>query len=165
MSTTNSKFLLAYVLLVGLPIAALVGVLKHGKTLTAPKSVDGSWQIQSGWNELGALPCGTASTPEDAVLNISQSGKNFELTLPNGFHTQAFGSIDGKTLNATLSPALQPKLAGCSGEKAFTLVASLNTDVRPRTLSGTVAVDGCPTCSPIAFVAVPQRAVAKKAAH
>src|SRR5947208_1597871 len=120
MSTTNSRFLLAYVLLVGLPVAALLGVLKHGKTLTAPKSVDGSWQFQSGWNELGALPCGTATNPEDAVLNISQSGKNFELTLPNGFHTQAFGRIEGETLKATLSPALQPKVAGCSSQKEFT---------------------------------------------
>jgi hypothetical protein len=165
MSTNNIKFLLAYVLLVGLPIAALVGVLKHGKTLIAPKSVDGNWQFQSGLSELSSLPCATSSIPEDAALNISQSGRNFELTLPNGFHTQAFGTIEGMTLKATLSPAAQPKVAGCQSDKTVTLHANLNTDVRPRTLSGTMALDGCPTCSEIAFLVVPQRAPVKKGAH
>jgi hypothetical protein len=165
MSTTNAKFLMAYVLLVGVPLGALVGVLKHGKTLTAPKSVDGNWQFQSGLNELGLLPCGLALNPEDAVLNITQSGKNLELSLPNGFHTETSGTIDGMTLKATLMPAIQPKAAGCGNDKSVRLVASLDTGVRPRTLSGTVAVDGCLSCSPIGFVAVPQRAAVKKGAH
>jgi hypothetical protein len=165
MSAQNIKFLVIYVLLVGVPVAALIGVLKHGKTLTAPKSVDGNWQFQSGLSEMSSLPCGTPANADDAVLNISQSGKNFELTLPNGFHTETFGTIDGMTLKATLSPAVQPKVAGCQSDKSVTLIASLNTDVRPRTLSGTMALNGCPTCSQIAFLVTPQRAPVKKGAH
>lgn len=130
-------------------------------------SVDGSWLLQGNLTELAALPCGTTgASPEDAaVLNISQSGKGFELSLPNGFRTETSGMIDGTTLKATLTPAVQPRSAGCGKDRAVTLIASLNPDAKPKTLAGTIAVDGCPTCAPVNFMAVRQIPMAKKGGH
>jgi len=164
LSRKNRNFVIAYILLVGLPIAGLLGVLKHGRSLTAPVSVDGNWQLQGNLPELAALPCGISSPASDEpVLSISQSGRNFELNLPNGFRTETSGMIDGTTLKATLTPAVQPRALGCGKDRAVTLIASLNPDAQPKTLEGTIAVDGCPTCTPIKFVAVRQKPAVKGA--
>ena len=165
-NSKNRNFVIAYILLVGLPIGGLVLVLKHGRTLTAPVSVDGNWQLQGNLSDLAALACATPlPTAEDAVLTISQSGKNLVVALPNGFRTETSGLIDGTTLRATLSPAVQPRGAGCGQDRSLTLVASLNLGAHPKTLEGTIGVDECPTCNPVNFTAVRQVPAAKKGAH
>jgi len=160
------NFVIAYILLVGLPVAGLLVVLKHGRKLTAPVSVDGNWQLQGNLADLAALACGTPlPAPEDAVLSISQSGKNLVVNLPNGFRTETSGLIDGTTLSATLTPAVQRHAAGCGKDHSVTLIASLNLSARPRTLAGTIGIDECPSCSPVNFVAVRQAPAGKKGAH
>jgi len=162
LATTTRKFAVAYVMLVGLPILGLLGVLRHGRNLSAPVGMDGNWVMQG---NLSSLPCGLPDVaPEDAVLKISQSGQKFELTLPNGLKTQESGTLDGTSLNARLVPPLQSKL-NCRQNQTVTLVANLNKDERPRTLEGSLVVDGCTSCSPVLFTAVRQKPVAKKGAH
>ena len=60
MSRTNRNFLIAYVVLVVLPIAGLFGVLKHGRSLAAPISVDGVWRLDADLSQIAALPCGSS---------------------------------------------------------------------------------------------------------
>ena len=166
MQRKSRNFVIAYIVLVGLPIAGLLAVLEHGRKLAAPVSVDGSWQFQGDLAGFTSLPCGNPiAAPEDAVLSISQSGKNFEVNLPNGFRTQTSGIIEGTMLRATLTPAVQPRAAACGKDRSLTLTASLNLDARPKTLAGTIGVDDCPLCSPISFVAVRQRQAVKAGAH
>ena len=49
MPHTNRNFVVAYILLVGLAVARLRGVLKSGRSLTAPISVDGTWKVEADW--------------------------------------------------------------------------------------------------------------------
>ena len=166
MQRKSRNFVIAYILLVGIPIASLLLILEHGRKMTAPVSVDGNWLLQGDLTSLTALPCGSATpVPEDAVLNISQSGKNFEVTLPNGFRTETSGVIEGKVLKATLAPTLQPHSAPCGKDHSVTLTASLNLDTRPKSLEGTIGVEDCQTCAPFNFVAVRQAPIVKKGAH
>src|SRR2546430_13404224 len=84
MSKANRDFIIAYVVLVGLPILGLVGVLKTGRTLGAPFSVDGTWKLQADAVRLQALPCGKSLASPDIAMSVSQSGANFTLDLVSG---------------------------------------------------------------------------------
>ena len=162
MSTSTRKFALAYVVLVGLPIVGLLGTLRQGRHLSAPIGMDGNWVLQGKWTD---LPCGmSAVPPESAVLNLSQSGPKFELSLPNGLHTEESGTITGTNLKATLSLSPEAK-SECSPNQSVSLLATLNKDARPRTLEGTMMLEGCTSCSPVPFTAVRQKPVVKKGAH
>ncbi len=92
MSHTNRNFILAYTFLVALPVLGLVGIVKSGRSLTAPISVDGLWLLQADPVRLAALPCGKtlAETP-DTALAISQSGRNFTFTLLNNLNSTGSG--------------------------------------------------------------------------
>ncbi len=81
MMHSNRNFIIAYILLVGLPILGLVGILKTGRGKSAPISVDGTWTFQADPSRLAALPCGKSLATSD--LAISQSGESFTLSLPN----------------------------------------------------------------------------------
>jgi hypothetical protein len=162
----NRNFILAYVLLVGLPIAGLVGVLKSGRKLTAPVSVDGLWHLQIDPDRLASLPCGKAlaDSPETA-LAISQSGKNFTLTLANGPKSTATGVIEGTAVNASIAPAPDwSAQAGC-GDQRLTLVATVDAKADPRTLAGQLSVSHCPSCSAIEFHATRQNPPVRRGLH
>jgi hypothetical protein len=159
-SHTNRNFVIAYILLVGLPLLGLVGILKSGRGLTAPFSVDGSWKIESAVSRLPASPCGNfLSSVSAAPLSILQSGKSLVVTLSGGTKTTT-GTLDGKTLKAQFvaadrSGADQSGPAEC-GYRSLTLTAILDPLAEPRTLSGTLAVEGCGSCTPLEFHLVRQ---------
>ena len=146
-------------------MVGLLGVLKGGRTLTAPMSVDGAWQLQGDLSQFATLPCGSPVSPENAVLNISQSGKSFELDLPNGFESRTSGVVDGTKLTAALSPIGQSHEAGCGKDRMLSVIASLDPKATPRSLEGTISVDGCPSCPPVKFQAIRQSPAMKKGAH
>jgi hypothetical protein len=154
-SHTNRNFVLAYVFLVALPVLGLVGILKRGRSLSAPFSVDGVWKIESG--NLPASPCGNfLSSVSSAPLSISQSGKSLVVTLSGGTKT-ASGTLEGKTIKAQFTGA--SGTSECStGAGALTLTATLDPMAEPRTLSGTLSVEGCASssCAPMEFRAVRQ---------
>jgi hypothetical protein len=164
MSHTNRNFIIAYIFLVGLPVVGLVGVLKTGRNLSAPVSVDGVWKLQADPALLAALPCGKtlADTP-DAALSISQSGRNFLLTLPNGPKSTSSGAISGTTLNASLVPSAPwSNEPNCGSGREFSLVAKIDPKADPRSMVGQLSLNGCPTCTPVEFRAVRQAPVSKK---
>jgi hypothetical protein len=164
MSNTNRNFIIAYVLLVALPIVGLLGVLKTGHTLTAPISVDGLWQLQADPARLASLPCGkTLGQNPETALAISQSGKNFTLSLANGPKSIASGMLDGTTLKASVVPtAPWSEEAGCGASHELSLVATVNVKAEPRSLDGTLSVSDCPTCAPVEFRAIRLAPAAKK---
>lgn len=167
---TNRNFVIAYVLLVGLPLLGLVGILKSGRGLTAPFSVDGAWKIESAAGRLPASPCGNfLSSVSAAPLSISQSGKSLVVTFSGGTKTTT-GTLDGKTLQAQFagtdrsredrssadrSGADQSGAAVC-GDGSLSLTATFDPLAEPRTLSGTLTVEGCGSCAPLEFHAVRQ---------
>jgi len=152
-SHTNRNFVLAYVFLVALPILGLVGILKRGRSLSAPFSVDGAWKIEPG--NLPASACGNFLTSvSNAPLSISQSGQSLVVTLSGGTKTTA-GTLEGKTIKAQFTGASD---TGQCGDGALTLAATLDPIAEPRTLSGTLSVEGCASssCAPMEFRAVRQ---------
>jgi hypothetical protein len=164
MSRTSRNFIIAYALLVGLPILGLVGILKSGRVLAAPISVDGVWKLQTDPVRLAALPCGRAlaSSPETA-LAISQSGRNFTLTLSDGPKSAASGVLDGTSLKASLVPSAPwSEEAGCGSGREISLVATVDPRANPRSLEGTLSVSRCLSCAPVDFRAVRVAAAAKK---
>jgi hypothetical protein len=137
---------------VGLPLLGLVGILKSGRSLTAPFSVDGAWKIESAVSRLPASPCGNfLSSASNAPLAISQSGKSLVITIIGGTKTTT-GTLEGKTVRAQFAGTDK---SAC-GDGALTLAATLDPLAEPRTLNGTLSVDGCTSCTPLEFRAVRQ---------
>ncbi len=164
MSHTNRNFIVAYVLLVGLPIAGLMGVLKSGRALTAPISVDGVWRIQADPTLLSSLPCGKAlAQNSETAVSISQSGRNFTLSFSDGPKSTASGVLDGTTLKASLVPAAPwSEETGCGTGRILDLVATVDPKLDPRSLSGMLSVNDCPSCGSVRFRAERLALPAKK---
>jgi hypothetical protein len=167
MSNANRNFIIAYILLVALPIVGLAGVLKSGRTLTAPISVDGTWRLQADPVLLAALPCGkTLGENPETALAISQSGRNFTVSLASGPKSTASGIVDGATIKASFAPAAEWSAAkGCGTGRELSLVATVDTKSDPRSLSGVLSVNDCASCGPVAFRAVRLAPAAKKGLH
>jgi hypothetical protein len=166
-SHTNRNFILAYILLVGLPIVGLLGVLRSGRKLTPPISVDGLWHLQADPDRLASLPCGNAlASSPDTALAISQSGKNFTLTLANGPKSTSSGELDGTALKASIAPSPEwSAQAGCGSDRELALVATVDPKSEPRSLSGTLSVNNCSSCGAVEIRAVKQTPPAKRVGH
>jgi hypothetical protein len=151
MMQSNRKFFIAYVLLVGLPILGLVGILKSGRAMAAPISVDGTWALQTDPAGFTSLPCGKSLTASDLV--ISQSGGHFTLTLKDAPKATASGALTGTTLKASLLPS-SPNDMDCGRGHELVLFATVDPKATPNSLTGTISLNDCPACTPIEFRAL-----------
>jgi hypothetical protein len=158
MMHSNRNFIIAYILLVGLPVLGLVGVLKTGRGVVAPISLDGTWTLQADPLRLASLPCGKSLTTSD--LSISQSGGNFTLSLTNGPKSAASGVLVGNTLKASLFPSLSDD-TDCGRGHELALLATVDPNATPRSLIGTISLSDCPTCKPVEFRAFRRPPAAK----
>jgi len=156
MTHSNKNFVLAYLVLVALPVLGLVGVLRSGRNLVAPESVGGSWKIQADSTKLAALPCGVPlATGSDAGFTISQSGKNFTMNFTNSPMSVSSGEIQELSVKATILPSAGwAKTPGCGNGRALSLIATLDPKASPPSLAGTLSVNDCPTCVSVDFRAV-----------
>jgi hypothetical protein len=156
MTSTTKRFAVSYIFLVFLPVLGLLGVLRQGRDLKAPVSVDGRWKLQIDPAQLAALPCGKAlASASDPVLAISQSGERFTLTTSGGLATASSGVIQDTTLNATLQPSDSAgNESGCDADHSLTLIAKLDPTANPKSLSGMLSLKDCPVCAPVQFHAV-----------
>lgn len=160
-SPTNKGFVIAYVLLVALPLLGLVGVLRSGRGLVAPISVDGVWKFEANGTTPSADGCvKSLASLQDSLVTISQSGKRLGLSL-NGLNLNdgpplvGSGVIDGTTLNATiLLPETQANEPGCGNNAVLALAATVVRKPESRSMQGTVSVSECPTCAILKFQAV-----------
>jgi len=163
-SHSNRNFAVAYVFLVALPITGLVGILRSGRSLKAPTSVDGVWGFQATAANGTFSSCMSAlGFDPDTRVTISQSGKNFAI---NAGKTAGSGLIEGTTLQASLRPAGPiPATPNCGGDGSVTLTATVDAKASPRVLSGAFSVTGCSPCEPVQFHAVKQASTQKKGAQ
>jgi hypothetical protein len=166
MAHSNRNFVIAYVLLVLLPVLGLVGVLRHGRGLNAPLSVDGVWRWQADSSRLAMLPCAESLlSNQDPTLTISQSGANLVLDFNNRAKAAASGVIEGTTLKASIvRPPGEVSEAGCTGGRALSLTATVDPKADPRSLVGMLSASGCPACAPVEIRAS-RAPVGTKAAH
>lgn len=151
MKHSNRNFVLAYLLLVLLPVMGLVGVLRSGRNLTAPAAIGGVWKLQVNNDPAANLPCGRLLAAQDAAFAISQSGQAFTLNLANSAMASGSGVIDGTTVKAVLTPAAGSD-AACG--HTLDLSATIDAKVNARSMQGNVAFDQCPGCGAIAFHAL-----------
>jgi hypothetical protein len=165
MSHSNRSLVVAYILFVGLPLLALVEVLKMGRTLAAPISVDGVWRMEAETGHFSALRCSNLlSSVTNAPVLISQSGKSLVLTLNGGSKATA-SMLEGRIIKASFVPTDSSPEAGCGINRIFTLTATFDPKSDPRTLNGTLSVDGCASCEPVEFRAVRQPRGSSEGVH
>jgi hypothetical protein len=165
MSHTSRNFVVAYVLLVGLPLVGLAGVLRAGRTLVAPISVDGVWKIEVDASRLPGQPCANSvSSLSSTSVVISQSGRNLVLSFNNPVKTVASGELDGKSLKASIAPGKDPS-SECGADQSVVLTASVDPKSEPRSLTGVLTVSGCPSCTPVEFHATRQPRSSAGGAH
>jgi len=152
MSSTNRNFAFAYAFLVILPLVGLAGILKSGRSLTAPVSLDGAWNWQVDSAQLDSLPCGKIlALGLDKTLAISQSGTSFLLTFPSAPKLTGSGILDGTTLRATFTQPLgSSATSNCAGEQ-LSLLAKVDRQADSRLMAGTLSVTNCPTCASVGF--------------
>lgn len=163
MQHTNRNFIIAYIALVGLPILGLVGILRSGRGIAAPVSVDGSWTLQADAARLAALPCGKSLAGADVAMQISQSGGSFTVSLGSGPKSVSSGVLVGNTLKASVVPSAADE-SDCSRGRELALLATIDPKANPRSLTGTISSTDCPECAPVEFHAV-RRPSAMKGAH
>ncbi len=157
-SRANRNFLVAYVVLVGVPLLGLAGVLRSGRHLTAPVSIDGNWKVQATSQNLSGACLKSVSQLEDSVMTISQSGKGLVLGFSNGPKLSGSASLEGTSVNGTVS---QTDDNTCS----LDLLASVDTKSEARVISGSMSVTGCPTCGSVTWQAVREGRPVKKGAR
>ncbi len=157
---SNRNFIVAYILLVGLPMLGLVGVLRRGRSMAAPVSLDGTWTLEADPTRLAALPCGKSLAISDLAMAISQSGGSFTLSLGNGTKSTASGVLVGTTLKASVLPSLSDD-AECGRGRELALLATVDPKSNPRSLSGTISLNDCTTCKPVEFRAFRRPPAAK----
>ena len=163
-SPTNKRFLIAYLLLVGLPLLGLAGVLRAGHTLTAPLSADGEWKWAIDSGDVGFQPCAKAiASLRDSAMVISQSGREFVMNFDGGSGARGSGTIDGTALQAAISLP-QSGEAECGSKGMIALAATIDPH-EPRSMQGTFSIDGCSSCTPVKYHAIKQARARKTEAH
>ncbi len=165
MAHTSRNFVVAYIVLVGLPLLGLAGVLRTGRTLTPPISVDGVWKVDADPSQPDLPSCSKAiSSLANSSFVISQSGKSLVVSF-NSSKTGASGTIEGKSLTASLVLARDTSGDSGCGDQRMALTATIDPKSEPRSLAGVLAVKNCTSCVPLEFHAVRQPRVPVGAAH
>ena len=162
MTNSNKRFALAYVLLVALPVVGLAGVLRSGRKLSAPVSVNGVWRLSFSGDQLAGLSCGKLLPAQNAALAISQSGTQFTLNVPNSGLSAASGTVEENRIDATLISTV--KDAGCAG-LSLALTATVDTKASPRSMQGALRAQDCPACASVEFHGIREEQAKSKETH
>lgn len=95
------RAVLLYLILVGLPVAGILGLLRVGQTLSAPIFLAGKWNAQLAPQDPRELAGeGSLLLPGPITLTIKQSGPNLLLTFEEDPKTTFVGNIRDVTINA-----------------------------------------------------------------
>lgn len=144
----NRKAFLLYLAMVGLPLLAVVGVLRLGASATAPPSISGEWHLDGELRANDETPCAfTLSGFRHPSLAISQSGKFLEISLPNANRDLLRGSLTGNEFRAEARPAL-------FGDDVFHLLrisGRIEVDNDGSSLHGVLSMPRRIDCVPVPF--------------
>ena len=152
MSRTSRNFVVAYIFLVGLPLLGLVGILRSGRHLHAPISVDGSWKIEATSKAPQTNSCAAVSTFVSSPFAISQSGRSLVVTFGNN-KAVVPGSLDDKSVKTAVPGESDSSSGGCG---TAILTAVVDSNAEPKSMNGQLSFLGCQSCAPVRFTAVRQ---------
>jgi hypothetical protein len=166
-SSANRNFVIAYILLVGLPLLGLAGVLRSGRGLSAPISVNGVWKFGTGGALLPTGKCGKRlASLQDSLVTISQSGKELSVSVNNESLATGSGVIEGTTLKAKVPlPETSTNEPGCGSYNVLTLSATVDPKLEPRSMQGTVSFHECDSCPSVSYQAVRQTPSSRSGTH
>src|SRR5688500_7765836 len=92
------RSLIAYLALVGLPLVGLIGVLRAGDGLEAPRSVGGVWELDPDLVR-SAPPCyGFSNSDLPLRMQISQSGTRAAVSFNDRLETRLSVRIEGDSI-------------------------------------------------------------------
>jgi hypothetical protein len=132
------KSLLLYLLLVGLPVAGVLGILHAGRGLQAPPAIGGAWRTDAS----GQGPA--------AEIVLAQSGEHVEVAVAGGPRLR--GRVRGDSVVAYARTEPSPSLADCDPRRALAFRARVDRSAAPHRMTGMVEFDE--RCLPVAFSAV-----------
>ena len=148
------KLMLAYICLVGAPLLALVGIVRAGQHLRPPISLGGEWNLDADFGSWPSGPCRELlASVNRPFFSVSQSGSELAVTLNNPQKTVLAGKLRGTslTIGAEGPHKSRPTLAACGNTEAVRLIARVTGQARQRALEGTLDLEGCSNCPPLAF--------------
>lgn len=149
-----------YLVLVGLPVAAMLGILRLGERLVPPRAAHGQYSVT--FDSAGSGHCLAALVfDEERRLRVAQSGPKLDVTLGS---IELFGTIDGDRIYAAapITDRAPLRAASCltPDTVAFSAVLGLKGPTGSQ-LSGSFLFPGCGACPFVPFRAsrLPDREV------
>lgn len=140
------KAILLYLVLVGVPVAAVYGIVCLGRDLKPPVSVAGVWTGELTPRAADSVSCKGFVVPSKAlILKVTQTGPHIDLTLNDQSATRLSGEVQFESLTAK-----------SQGAVATSMQASIDRRSDVERLSGTFTFANCPAGSELSFTAVRQ---------
>lgn len=148
------RLVVAYVLLVGLPLVLLLTILRAGSHLTAPISVGGAWTVTADLAPIAGTRCKELlENIRQPFINVSQSGTRLIFNLNDKAGTTIPGAIQDASVTMAQDSALS-SAGGCSDPQTIYLKAKVENQGPDRTMTGILGFRGCDACAPVSFRAV-----------
>ncbi len=158
---------LTYLGLVGIPLLALMGILRAGSHLNPPMSVGGPWNVESDFASLASAPCGTLlSEARQPAFEIKQSGQDLTVTLNDPEKTVLTGTLVGANLEAGETKTggkVQTDESKCADSAQIRIAATISGNGDSRIMNGTVGTGNCVGCQTVSFQATRQTVQEQKA--
>ena len=120
------RWVVLYLMMVGLPLFGVTVVLRSGRDLRAPWAMDGTWRLQP------TTPCAPPSPPGELRLTVSQSGPHLAAVLTGS-----------RGVRSTLSGELQDVTFTVSNGQGVVFRGILDPAGSPRVLDGTLTGAVC----------------------
>lgn len=148
------RHLLSYLLFVGIPLVGLLGVLRVGQGIEAPRAVHGTWEVQP------MAPSGRVCTryllsDADSTLRISQSGRELTAALDPRAEVSLRGALTGNqlALEGVIPPDATPRHVACTGGDTLRLTARISAAGGTRQLEARLWSSACADCGAVSFTA------------
>lgn len=145
----QKNFVLAYVLLVGLPLLGIFTVLNAGRGLVPPPAVSGEWDLTVDAGATADNCFGPLTAAPRQTVAITQSGAGVSLSFDQPQKIALTGTFEGKRLTGIGS--LKSPAGACTEGAALHWTAMVMGTPAQRTLDGQFFFDACKSCIPVAF--------------
>jgi len=164
---SKRSLVLTYLGLVGIPLLALVGILRVGANLHPPISIAGPWNVDLDSSSLSNTPCVVQLTSSQPLaFDITQSGRDLTIALNNPQKTSLLAGLEGLHLAGNHSEVFVSNTndaPGCAESGEVNIAATIIREGDSRSMTGTLNFSRCPGCQSIAFHAVRQNTQQQKA--